>query len=79
MELYYQKLVDHWLKLIWGLVAIVSVTVSYIFEKQLIAWIGCFGMTLLSMLLIVPEWSIWQKHRTVWLGVPIQSDKKKDH
>jgi len=78
MELYYQQLVDFWLKIIWSLVALLSLAIAYARENQSIAWAGCLGMTVLSCLVVVPEWPIWKGHPIIFRGIVTEKNTKRE-
>jgi len=78
MELYYQKVIDEWLKYVWLVVALLSLLVGYYHERQAFAWYACFGMTILSTVLVVPDWPIYQKHAVVFRGIVMDDANKKE-
>ena len=69
MELYYQKLLEAWLKTIWTGVAIVSIAVAYWAEDQTIAWKASLLLAAIVSVVAVPDWPMYKKHSIVFRGV----------
>ena len=77
MELYYQRVVESWLRILWCLVAVVSILAGYLLENQAIAWYANLAMMILSTIIVVPEWQVWQGRPTNWRGVVLEDISKK--
>lgn len=80
MQLHSQALIEVWLQRIWIAIAVMSVLVAYALEDQSFAWFTLLFTSLLSSMLIVPDWPFWNKNPLQWRGVskaPVMEESSK--